>query len=110
MARQNKNLLEEIYKATKMGLEATQLIIPKVHDKSLRAQIEQQGKNYKGMNAKAKSMLREDGRLPDDDGSLKDTMLRGSIKMSTFVNKKSSHIAEMMINGTTMGIVDMTKG
>lgn len=44
MARQNKNLLEEIYKATKMGLEATQLIIPKVHDKSLRAQIEQQGK------------------------------------------------------------------
>ncbi len=25
------------------------------------------------------------------------------------MNKNTSHIAEMMINGTTMGIIDMTK-
>lgn len=110
MAKQNKNLLEEIYKATKMGLEATQLIIPKVHNESLREQIEQQGENYKGMNTKAKSMLRKDGFLPDDDDeTIKEVMLRSSIKMNTLVNKKPSHIAEMMINGTTTGIVDMTK-
>ncbi len=109
MARENKNLLEEIYKATKMGLEATQLVIPKVKDESLREQIELQGKNYKGMNSKAKAMLREDGRLPEEQDSVKKAMLWGSIKMNTLVNKKPGHIAEMMITGTTMGIVDMTK-
>lgn len=110
MARENKNLLEEIYKATKMGLEATQLIIPRVHNESLREEIELQGENYKGMNAKAKAMLREDGILPDDDDeSIKEVMLRSSIKMNTLLNKKPGHIAEMMINGTTMGIIDMTK-
>ncbi len=110
MAKQNKNLLEEIYKATKMGLEATQLVIPKVRSASLREEIELQGENYKGMNAKAKDMLRKDGILPDDDDeSMKDVMLRSAIRMSTLMNKNTSHIAEMMINGTTMGIIDMTK-
>lgn len=110
MSRQNKDLLEEVYKATKMGLEATELIIPKVHDDSLREEVELQGENYKGMNCKARDMLRSKGREPDDDdATMKDVMLRGSIKMNTLVNKSSRHIAEMMINGTTMGIVDMTK-
>ncbi len=109
MAKENENLLEEIYKATKMGLDATRLVIPKVHDESLLKQIELQKKNYEGMNAKAKAMLREEGRLPEEETALKKAILRSSIKVNTLVNKKTSHIAEMMINGSTMGIVDMTK-
>ena len=109
MAKENENLLEEVYKATKMGLEATQIVIPKVHDESLREQIERQGKNYKGMATKAKAMLRHDGRLPEEEDAMKKAMLWGSIQMSTIVNSSPKHITEMMINGTTMGIVDMTK-
>ncbi len=37
------------------------------------------------------------------------TMLWGSIQMNTLMNSSEQHIAEMMINGTTMGIIDMTK-
>jgi len=109
MARENKNLLDEIYKATKMRLEATQLVIPKVHDKSLRDQIEQQCKGYRGMNLKAKAMLREDGRLPEEEDSIKKVMLWGNLKINTLVNKKPDHIAEVMINSTATGIADMTK-
>jgi hypothetical protein len=109
MARENENLLEEVYKATKMGLEATQLVIPKVRDESLREQIELQGENYKGMANKAKEMLRHDGRLPEEEDPLKKAVLWGSIQMNTAINRHPKHIAEMMISGTTMGIVDMTK-
>lgn len=109
MGNQNQNLLEEIYQATKMGLDATRLVIPKVHDESLRNDMEQQAKNYKEMNSQAKAMLRKDGYLPEEKGAFKKAMLRGSIKMNTLVNSKPDHIAKMMINGTTMGIIDLTK-
>ena len=109
MAMENENLLEEIYQATNMGLEATRMVIPKVHDESLREDIERQGENYKGMATKAKEMLHHNGQLPKEEDPVKKAMLWGSIQMSTLVNTKPRHIAEMMINGTTMGIVDITK-
>ena len=109
MAMENSNLLEEIYQATNMGLEATRMVIPKVHDEWLREDIERQGENYKGMATKAKEMLNHSGQLPKEEDPVKKAMLWGSIQMSTLVNTKPRHIAEMMINGTTMGIVDITK-
>lgn len=109
MSKENENLLDEVYQATTMGLEATKIVIPKVHDGSLREQIQQQAKNYKGMATKAKEMLRKDGQLPEEQDPYKKAMLWGSIEMNTIVNRKPQHIAEMMINGTTMGIVDITK-
>lgn len=109
MENENVNLLDEIYKATKMGLKATQMIIPKVHNEPLREQIERQGENYKGMAVKAKEMLRNTGRMPRGVDEMKEAMLWGSIQVNTMMNKKPVHIAEIMISGTTMGIIDMTK-
>ena len=36
-------------------------------------------------------------------------MLWCSIQMNTLLDSSEQHIAEIMINGTTMGIIDMTK-
>lgn len=109
MENENKNLLEEIYRATKMGLKATQMIIPKVRNEPLREQIERQGENYKGMAVKAESLLKNTGETTKSDDEIKEAMLWGSIQVNTMVNKKPTHIAGMMISGTTMGIIDMTK-
>ncbi|MEG1804884.1 MAG: hypothetical protein RR327_00665 [Clostridia bacterium] len=38
-----------------------------------------------------------------------DFMLSGSIKMNTMIDATDSHIAEMLIQGTTMGIIEITK-
>lgn len=109
MIDENTSLLEEIYKTTKMGLEATQLIIPKVHSKQLRQKITNQESDYQDIAAKAKQMLREDGRMPKPERAVQKAVLRGSIRMNTMLDQTPSHIAKLMINGTTMGIVDVTK-
>lgn len=109
MIDENTSLLEEIYKTTKMGLEATQLIIPKVHSKQLRQKITNQESDYQDIAAKAKQMLREDGRMPKPERAVQKAVLRGSIQMNTMLDQTPSHIAKLMINGTTMGIVDVTK-
>lgn len=109
MIDENTSLLEEIYKTTKMGLEATQLIIPKVHSKQLRQKITNQESDYQDIAAKAKQMLRQDGRMPKPERAVQRAVLRGSIQMNTMLDQTPSHIAKLMINGTTMGIVDVTK-
>lgn len=109
MQNENQKLLEEIYKATKMGIKATQIISPKVRNPELKQQIDRQGDNYKGMSAKAQRMLENTGKTPKSDDEMQEAMLWGSITLNTMINKKPSHIASMLINGTTMGIVDMTK-
>ncbi len=109
MIDENTSLLEEIYKTTKMGLRATQLIIPKVHSKQLRQKIANQESDYQDIAAKAKQMLRQDGRMPKPERAVQKAVLRSSIQMNTMLDQTPSHIAKLMINGTTMGIVDVTK-
>jgi len=36
-------------------------------------------------------------------------MIRSSIRLNTMMNKKPEHIAELMITGTAMGIIDVNK-
>ena len=81
MIDENTSLLEEIYKTTKMGLRATQLIIPKVHSKQLRQKIANQESDYQDIAAKAKQMLRQDGRMPKPERAVQKAVLRSSIQM-----------------------------
>ena len=46
---------------------------------------------------------------PSKEKMMEQTMLWGSIQMNTLLDSSEQHIAEMMINGTNKGIIDMTK-
>ena len=46
---------------------------------------------------------------PSKEKMMEQTMLWGSIQMNTLLDSSEQHIAEMMINGTTMGIMDVAK-
>lgn len=109
MMNENASLLEEIYKTTRMGLEATQLMIPKVQNPLLRNKIEDQAAEYRNIGTQAKQMLRSDGRMPRPEKAVQKAILHGSIQLNTLMNQSSSHIAKLMINGTNMGISDITK-
>jgi len=36
-------------------------------------------------------------------------MMKGNIKMNTLIDSTDSHIAQMVIQGSTMGVTQMTK-
>ena len=106
---QNIQLLKELYQASHMGIEAVNMVSPKVEDEGLREEIERQRQTYKGLAVKTEHMLARAGETPDSEPAVKKAMLWGSVQMNTLMDSSPSHIAEMMINGATMGIVDMTK-
>lgn len=52
--------------------------------------------------------MAENDIKPKDIGVFKKAMLWGSIKMKTMVNNSKNQVADMMINGTVMGINELT--
>jgi hypothetical protein len=103
-------LLNELFKVSKMGMEASEIILPRIQDKNLRNQIKKQDENYIGLLGKAGDMLRLDGERPSGVSRHVQRLLRGSIAMKTSMHRNSpQHIAELMVNGSVKGIVSLTK-
>ena len=61
---QSTDLLEEIYKATQMGLEATRLITPKIQDEGLRKEVRRQESCYQKLVTEAEELLSSRGKYP----------------------------------------------
>ena len=102
-------IINELYKIARMGMEASEIIIPDVKHEKLKEQISKQEENYRSIAEQAKDIMIKSGQQPEDKNGFAKQMLRGSVRMSKLFNKDPQHIAEMMINGTLMGIIDMTK-
>lgn len=102
-------IINELYKIARMGMEASEIILPDVKQENLKEQITQQGENYRSIAEQSKNILIKSGQNPEDKNGFAKHMLRGSVRINKLFNKNPQHIAEMMINGTLMGIIDMTK-
>lgn len=109
MNNENKELLSGIYKLSQTGMEATKAVIQKTQPSALRDELEEQYNDYSDASAKAEQELIAEGVIPKDLDFFTKAMMWGSIKMHTLNEVSPEHIAEIMINGTTMGIVDLTR-
>ena len=109
MNNDDKELLGGIYKLCRTGIEATKAVLPKVTQKSLKNELEEQYNDYSEAGAKSEQALVSEGVLPQEDGMLSKAFMWGSIQLHTLSDSSPDHIAEIMINGTTMGIIDLTK-
>lgn len=102
-------LLNKLFEISKMGMEASEIIIPKTHGKELRDQIKKQDENYINLMEKAQAMLKLQDEQPEGVSDHKQRILRSSIQMNTFMRHNPQHIAELMVNGSVKGVVTMTK-
>ncbi len=102
-------VLNELFKISKMGMEASEIILPSTHGRGLSAQIKHQDENYINLMEKSRAMLKQQGEEPGGVRKNTQSMLRGAIKTDLLWRKTPQHVAEMMVRGATMGVVGMTK-
>lgn len=102
-------LLAGIYKLAKTGMQASKAVIEKAEDSQLREELSTQYINYFKTANEAESLLTKEGVTPNDNSPVTKAVMWGSIQLHTLGNVSTSHISEIMINGTTMGIIDLTK-
>lgn len=98
-----------IYENVKMGADAIINLLPKVEDSRLKSDMSVQMSGYEKFAAQAREELKGLGIEAEEKGFMAKAMAKIGMQMNTMVDTSSSHIAEMMIQGSNMGIIEMNK-
>lgn len=102
-------LLDAIYKNAHMGVDGIKNILPAVEDgKMKRALTKQEQKYSEIVQSASQKALPYEAELKELNIFTKG-MSYTSIKLKSMMDKSTSHLADMLVQGTTMGITDVIK-
>ena len=104
-----KSFLDELYKNVKMGADSIIDLMPKVSDRGLREEMTSELEHYEGFAKEIRAILFEDGEEPKEESFMARLGVKMGVMMNTMMDETASHIADMMIQGATMGITTTTK-
>jgi len=103
------DFLSEIYRGAKMGVQTINNLLMKVNDNNIYNELKYQLKSYEEIENEAYSEIMKRNNKPKDISAIDKTIAKMSIDINTFINSKPSHIADMLIKGSTMGVTGITK-
>ena len=107
--RAEASLCCDVYRNAKMGAEAIINLLPSLNDEKLESELTVQLSRYEEFAAEAEKRLSELGEKPLEESPFSRFMAKMGIKMNTMIDKTSSHVAQMIIEGAVMGITDLQK-
>ena len=97
----NVELLNFIYKNAEMGKQTLPQLLEVCEDASFREVILSQLREYQEICEAAASMAREEHQEAKGIGAMAKISSYLSVNMNTMIDKTSSHLAEMMMQGMT---------
>lgn len=105
----NSELLNFIYQNSQMGVDTIDQIIGIVEDDEFQRHLESQLNEYKEILHTTKAKLHENGCDEKGISSLDKIKTYLMINMQTLTDKTPSHISEMLIVGSNMGVINAVK-
>ncbi len=102
--KKTEEALAEIYRNAQLALQSISNILPAVENEHLKEELSRQHESYEQFSARASILAKDRGLELKEPNPIKKMMMWGSIKMSTLTDNSCAHIAEMMVQGTVMGI------
>lgn len=103
------NIYNEVYKNTQMGINALSDMLPQTKNEDLKSHLTSTNEEYQKYNKKVLDILQKENLKPKELGAFNKFIANTNIKINTLIDNSSSHISEMLISGTTMGIIDLEK-
>lgn len=105
----NLTILNELSKASKMGMDSITYVSEKLEQEDMKEELSAQYSGYGKIVEKVNGLFEVYGEIPDD-APVKDKMMSWmGVQINTINDRTNSHIAEMLIQGNTMGIVECQK-
>lgn len=102
-------MLNFIYQNAEMGVETIHKLIEITEDEDFKKHLQAQYNEYKEINDIARSMLNKNGYDEKGISTLERIRTYLMLNMQTLIDKTSSHIAEMLIIGSNMGVINAVK-
>ena len=102
-------ILNEINKGIKMGMDSISSIAEKVTDDQLKDDLQSEYNQYNAILNDVNAELGKYEEFPKELNPAQKMMGWFDIQMSTLTDNSDSKIAEMLIKGTNMGIIEGVK-
>jgi len=105
--KQEVNVLDELNKGACMGMDAIDFIMDKVEDKGLKKEIDREYQEYKKIVDEIKELYPEySEKEPHETSTMNKVMTWYGIEMKTMKDDSTSKIAELLMQGVNMGIIE----
>lgn len=105
----NEEFLQYVYQNAKMGKSTIDQILKIVDDIEFKDVLEEQITEYEYIIEKSEEELNNLKTVAKDISNMTKLMTYFNIKMSTAKDNTSSHIAKMMVQGSDMGIIQISE-
>lgn len=102
-------LLGDIYKNSKMGSDSILKVINKASNEKFRQDLTKQLTGYEEYAQKAKDIMRDGGYKAKEENAVVKLWTDIGIMMNTAKDPSDSHLAEMVVKGSTMEVADTLK-
>ena len=106
--KENINALDEINKGATMGMDAIHFIIDKIDSSDFKSVVDKQYKDYEAISKHINEIYdkynSEDE--PHKTSVVNKVMTWYGVEMKTLTDKSDSKIAELLLQGTNMGIIE----
>lgn len=99
--------LDELNKGSCMGVDAINFILDKVEDDEFKKVLTDQKDEYEKLTDKIGALYKEFSKDdPHETNAMNKVMTWSSVEMKTLTDHSNSKIAELMLQGTNMGIIE----
>ena len=105
----NTKLLSYIHKNAAMGTRSIPQVLSLPQSGAMRRALNTQLKEYKKIAAEAQAHAQALGVTVPEPSQTSRAMSAIMLRMQTMTDRSTSHLAELMIHGSTMGTVQMTR-
>ena len=102
---QEIEILKEISKDSKMGMDSINMVGEKVQDEKFQKLLNEQHNEYQNIFDRTQEILKQHGETIEDVPTMQKMMGWMGIQMNTMTDKSNSQLSELLIQGNDMGII-----
>ena len=103
----DSELLQDIYSNVKMGSESIINLLPKIKDDNMKTYMTSQLDQYEKFAQAARKELISQGVEPKEVNPISKLGAKIGMEMKSMQDSTTSHMAEMMVQGSTMDVTDL---
>ena len=107
MSKIEVDVLDELNKGACMGMDAIKFVLEKIENKDLYNLLEKQYNEYKSISDRICELYPNyANKEPKETSAINKVMTWYGIEMKTMLDSTDSKIAELIMQGTNMGIIE----
>ena len=106
---QEIEILKEINKEAKMGMDSLTMVTKKVQDEKFKKLLNSQHDEYQNIFDRTQELLVQENKNIQDIPTMQKVMAWTGIQMNTLNDKSNSKLSELLIQGNDMGVIKGTK-